>query len=306
MKVRWMTTLENQFGDAFAMNYPLAPHTTFKIGGAAQGFLVVTSETQLVSALTTLLEENVPFLVLGKGANLIFSDSGFKGLVIQLKGEFEEIKITHHDEENVFLEAGAGVEMSRLLNYTARAGFKGLEPLTGIPATVGGAIRMNAGIPSFTISEALTSVVCLTHTLSTVRIGIQDLSPSYRSLNLPDRWIILRATFKLRKGSPETVRKEMEAYRNKRTSQRWRKFPSAGSIFKNPKGKYAGQLIESCGFKGYKIGDAQVSPDHANVIVNLGNARAKDVLRLIDLIQKRVFEKTGIHLEPEVVIAEEG
>ena len=299
-----MTRLRQQFGDHFMEGRPLAPLTTLKVGGAARGFLTVTNLEALKRALQIVRESHIPYLVLGKGTNLIFPDTGFPGLVIQLRGTFETIRVVRRTSHHGYIQAGAGCALSHLLDISAQAGLSGLEPLTGIPGTVGGAVRMNAGIPGFSISEVVTSLKVLQADKTLSRIPVQRLSPAYRDMGLPKPWIVLAATFRLTPAVEEEIREKIAQYRQKRRRQTWQRYPCAGSIFKNPPGDVAGRLIEACGLKGRRVGDAEVSTDHANVIVNRGRASAQQVLDLISLVRNEVWIKTGIRLDLEVIIAD--
>ncbi len=303
MKENWVTELKRHFGKAFIENRPLAPLTTMKVGGAARGFLTVTETEELKHALQIVGKAGIPYLVLGKGANLIVPDAGFPGLVIQLKGTFESIRLIRKTRQHGYLRAGAGCSLTRLLETAAQLGLSGLEPLTGIPASIGGAVRMNAGIPGFSLSEALTSLNVLHPEGRLIHLPIRRLKPAYRDMGLPASWIVLTATFRLTPRSGQEIREKMAFHRERRRCQTWQRYPNAGSIFRNPLGDTAGRLIEACGLKGHRIGDAEVSTDHANVIVNRGRASAGQVLDLIDLIQNEVWKKTGIRLDLEVVIA---
>ncbi len=303
MKVDWMAQLQKRFGDALLRDLPLAPLTTLRVGGRARGALTVTDVEELRDALQVVTRAGVPFLILGKGANLIVPDEGFPGLVIQLKGVFETIRVTRKTAKAGYVKAGAGVVLSDLLAFALHAGLSGLEPLTGIPATVGGAVRMNAGIPGFSIAEALSSVTLLRSDGSDQKIRARALRPTYRDMCLPRGSVVLEGVFRLSVAAPEVIREKTRAYQKKRRAQTWRRYPNAGSIFRNPPGTSAGRLIDACGLKGARSGGAQISPEHANVIVNLGNATAGDVLALIELARETVREKTGVALKLEVVIA---
>ena len=303
MKADWMTALREQFGDTLRERVPMAPLTSLKVGGPARGFLTAASPNDLKKALGVLRACHVPLLILGRGTNLLVRDEGFGGLVIRLKGNFETIQPVRKTKNNVYLRAGAGVPLPRLLAYTVKNGLSGLEPLAGIPGTVGGALVMNAGIPGFSISEAISSITTLTPEGTFIKRYRRQLRPTYRHMGLPEREIVLHATFRLTPTEKGTVRRRIRDYLKRRQGQAWGRFPTAGSVFKNPEGAFAGKLIEACGLKGRRIGDAQVSPDHANIIVNRGKATAREVLDLITLIRDVVARETGITLETEVVIA---
>jgi len=303
MKANWMTALERQFGDTLIRGVPLSSFTTLKVGGPAEGFLTITNMEDLKQTLSILQKDHIPFLIIGRGTNLIIPDEGIRGLVIHLKGDFETIRTVKKTKDATYLWSGAGTTLPSLLAYTAHAGLSGLEPLADIPATVGGAVKMNAGIPEFSVFDTLSSVTCLSSALTVTKLYARRLHPTYRDMQLPKDWIILDATFRLRQSTEEIVRKKIQEFQKKREKQLWRRYPTAGSIFKNPEGKFAGRLIEACGLKGYQIGDAQISPEHANVIINKGHATAKDVLALIAFVREQVHKKMGIKLDLEVVVA---
>ncbi len=303
MKADWIVQLREHFGEDLAQDFPLSTLTTLKVGGIARGYLAVKNKEDLKRALRITFLAQVPVLVVGAGANLIVPDEGFKGLVIQLRGDFEAMRVTRKTAAAGYFRSGAGVRVGDLLKAAARAGLSGLEPLAGIPATVGGAVRMNAGIPGFSISDVLVSVTGLRPDGTEERLSIRRLHPAYRDMGLPAGWIVLSATFRLAPATETAIREEMKRHLKRRAGQTWRRYPNAGSIFKNPPQEPAGRLIEACGLKGTRIGGAQISPDHANVIINRGNATARDVLALIDLVRERVRNKTGVALKLEVVVA---
>jgi len=303
MKAHWMTMLRRQFGSALVEDAPLAPITTLKVGGPARVLLTVRDTGELQTALGILEKYRVSHLLMGRGANLIVPDEGFEGLVIRLKGEFETIQPVKKTRDASHLRVGAGLSLPSLVAYATRHGLSGLEPLVAIPGTVGGALIMNAGVPGFSISEALSSITSLKPRRTLIKRFRRQLRPSYRDMGLPAEEVVLHATFKLKPSTEREVRERVRHFLEKRRNQTWRKFPTVGSVFKNPEGTSAGKLIESCGLKGHRIGDAQISPAHANVIINRGKATAKDILDLMAYVQGEVAKKTGIYLEPEVVIA---
>lgn len=298
-----MTALRKQFGGSFIEGYPLASLTTIKVGGPSQGFLTITNIEDLKRTMSILRGDRVPHLIIGKGSNLIIPDEGIRGLTIQLKGEFENIRIARKTRNAVYLRAGSGVTLPSLISYASNSGLSGLEPFIGIPATVGGAVRMNAGIPGFSISGILSSVTCLHPSLKITKLYARRLHPTYRDMRLPGEWIILDATFILIPAQKKTIQRSIKRFQKKREGQRWRRYPTAGSVFRNPEGASAGQIIEDCGLIGYQVGDAQISKEHANIIINKGHATAKDIIDLISLVRERVLEKTGIKLDLEVIVA---
>lgn len=276
-------------------NKLLSEVTTFGVGGRARFFIEVDSAQDLSMALLESISKGIPYFILGKGSNVLFSDEGFPGLVILNKIIFFQ------SCEGVF-DVGAGYSFSLLGTKTAKEGWGGLEFASGIPASVGGAIYMNAGANGKETAEHLRQVTYLTEKGDIQVYPKETLSFSYRHSSFQEmRGAIISATFALSKhsGAKENqlgiinYRKKTQPYSDK----------SAGCIFRNPEGEKAGALIEKCGLKGCKIGGAEVSSFHANFIVNKGGATAKDILLLIHRVQEVVQEKTGILLEIEVRLA---
>ncbi len=273
----------------------LAPYTTFRIGGKALALCNVKKLIELKNLISYLNSEKIPYVVLGKGSNVLISDSGFYGAVLRLKGKFE--KIIHKGN---FLIAGAGVRVSSLLRYCIRHSIKGLEFLAGIPGTVGGAVSMNAGVFGKETCQHIEKILILKKDGEVCIKDISDLKFSYRNLSMERGTIILYAWFKVESGDKEEIKREIRSYLEKRRRTQPIGFHSAGCIFKNPRGNFAGRLIEKAGLKGLKIGGAVVSNIHANFIINEGNAKASDVLALIKEIKKKINDKEGINLETEI------
>lgn len=258
-------------------NISLASYTTFKIGGSVRYFLTVQN---VAEAIDFAQEKKLPYFILGGGSNLLISDKGFNGIAIKL--ENKEIKL----DNNVIVDAGA--KLSDLVDFTIKNNLTGLEWAAGIPGTVGGAIRGNAGAFGHDISEVVKEVKTF-HKETDYQFKYRD------SIFKHNSDIILSAVLKLKKGVNRELINEYLREREKHPSE-----PSAGCIFQNPKPLSAGKLIEDCGLKGKKIGDAAISKKQANFIINLGNARAKDVLELIRLAQKEVKKKFNIELREEI------
>lgn len=267
--------------------------STFGIGGPIHTFVEVSSVEEMQQALLFAKDKGMPFLVLGKGSNCLFPDRGFEGLVILNKIDFCEWQPAQ-------VYVGAGYSFALLGVQSARKGFSGLEFASGIPATVGGAVFMNAGANGQETAQALASVSYLQTDGTINTFARAELNYSYRSSPFQTlNGVILAATFRL-EPSLEARKRQLEIVDYRLKTQPY-KDKSAGCIFRNPgQGKSAGALIEQCGLKGTQVGGAKVSEMHANFIVNVGDAKAAEVIELIGLIQKKVFEQTGIHLEPEV------
>lgn len=278
----------------FKENYPLKDLSTFGIGGPARFLLTVSTSQELSEALKFCFHEGISYFILGKGSNCLFDDRGYNGLVIHNKIDF------CHIQDNDIFHVGGGYSFSLLGVQTARSGFSGLEFSSGIPGSVGGAVFMNAGANGTETVQTLIAVDFITEEGKEVSYSIDQLSFSYRhsSFQMMKGGAIASATFKLKKSEDARLRQiDIVNYRKKTQPL---KEMSAGCIFRNPEGGHAGTLIDKCGLKGMYVGDAVVSPVHANFIVNKENAKAKDVLILIEQIKLKVREQTGFIIEPEI------
>ena len=284
----------------------LSRYSTFQIGGTAQYF----SEPACLEEVQTLLDfarnEDLPFLVIGKGSNVLFPEEGFPGLVITLI-HFNQRRIDFDVGRSV-VTASAGVNLYKLAIATRDACMGGLEFLSHVPGTLGGALVMNAGFSRFSgqkkeIGGLVEGVTVINSSGEIVTLGREGLDFKYRQTNL-DGIIVLEAKLKLYPAKRSAIQSEIQANFSYRNGVQDLRYPSAGSVFKNPEGKQgsSGQLIDQIGLKGTRIGGAMISDRHANFIVNLGGARSSDVVDLIRLAQDRVFEEFGVHLEPEIRI----
>ena len=273
-------------------NVPLCDYTTFYIGGKARFFVTVSTSEELKEAILFSKKKKLPFFLLGKGSNTLFDDRGYLGLVILNKINFCTI-----EEEKV--SVGSGTSFSHLGLKTAKLGLSGLEFATGIPASVGGAIYMNAGAMGSSTWQALETVTFLDENLESKTLPKTHFSYEYRYSSFQiSNSVILSATFILSKEKEaKDLQKELISYR---TNTQPYGEKSAGCIFKNPKSGSAGAMIDQCGLKGTTFGKAKVSQKHANFIVTEQGATSGDIRLLIELVQKRVFDKTGVLLEPEV------
>ncbi|RKY82536.1 UDP-N-acetylenolpyruvoylglucosamine reductase [candidate division KSB1 bacterium] len=273
----------------------LREHTSFKIGGPAD-YYIFPKDLEDLSNLTSLCQQDgIPVFVIGNGTNLLVSDDGFRGVVVDISRTFRHIKT-----KETQVTAGAGVSLSGLISFCTIRGFSGLEPLAGIPGQIGGCIALNAGAFGREIGDLIEYVRILDkfHTLE--KKTKDELNFGYRTTNLPKGSIVVEAVFNLADGNPKEMERAQNSYIKKRKSTQPLSLPSAGSVFKRPQGDYAGRLIEDAGCKGLRIGDAMVSKKHANFIVNVGVARAIDVARLIDEVRNTVFKRFGVTLEPEI------
>lgn len=284
------------------LNEPLKNHTTIKVGGPADLFIQPRDKEGLVQALNILRQAQVPWFVIGRGSNLLVRDGGIRGAVIKLGKGLDTLTIS-----NEWVTVGAGFSMIKLATIVAQQGLSGLEFAGGIPGTVGGAVFMNAGAHGSDISSVLVSAQVLYQDGQIKELSKEELHFGYRtsSLQREPKGICLEATFELKKGDKEEIMRHMAQNKEYRRKTQPLQEPCCGSVFRNPKPHSSGRLIEQAGLKGYRVGDAQVSTKHANFIVNLGNARASDVLALIRHIQETVYSLYGIQLKPEVEIVGE-
>lgn len=278
-------------------NEPLAPHTWYKIGGPARWFVRPTNIQELQEVARRCLENDVSVYVLGLGANLLVRDEGIDGTVIRLEHDFwRTVKF-----DGTRVEVGAGADMQRLVLRTCRQGLAGIECLAGIPGTIGGGVRMNAGGKFGDIGAVVASVQVMDMEGTVFTRTKDDLVFDYRSTNISAPFI-LSATLELEEDDPQRImRRTKEIWMYKRNSQPLNT-KNAGCIFKNPRGLSAGALIDQAGLKGLRIGGAQVSEKHANFIVASPGCSANDVLRLIKLIQEKVYARNQISLELEIQI----
>jgi UDP-N-acetylmuramate dehydrogenase len=239
-------------------------------------------------------------LILGKGTNLIVRDKGVRGWVINLTQGMKKISM-----DGEVVEAEAGLPLQRLVQYSIRKGLTGLEPFSGIPGTVGGGLAMNAGAWGAELKDVLLSMTFMKGDGEIVERPRSRLRFSYRGLSLPPSWIILKGRFRLKKGKKEEILERVKSYSVMRKRRQPLNYPSAGSVFKNPKEGPAGKWIEEVGLKGFRIGQAMVSHRHANFIINLGKAKAEEVIHLMEFIEKKIYEEKGISLEREVKVVGE-
>lgn len=278
---------------------PMSKHTSFKIGGNADVYIKVNNLSKLSTILKECQASDVDYMLLGNGSNLLVSDDGIRGVVIRLDGDFR--KITLVDDTTIF--CGAGATLAYLCKFALNCGLSGLEFAWGIPGTVGGAVFMNAGAYDGEMKDVVHSVSHISPIGEIGRIEKDNLIFGYRtSVYRSNNMIITGVTLKLKKGNPDEIRAKMDDYMSRRSTKQPLEYPSAGSVFKRPKGNFAGALIEQCGLKGKTCGGAQVSEKHAGFIINKSNATAKDVRDLISEIQKTVSDKTGYNLECELII----
>ena len=292
------TEIQRRLGVKTVRGEVLARHTTLRTGGPADLFAVAHNGFELRGLVRFARARSIPFLLLGRGSNLVIADAGFRGLVIGCRAEGARV-----DGERYL--ADAGVPMARAATETQMAGLTGLEYGLAIPGTVGGAVWGNAGAHGSDTASVLESATVLLADGSEAVLGVDDLRYAYRHSRFkeaPDE-IVLAAAFRLRPGSPDEIKARLDDIRRWRREHQPLGQPSAGSVFRNPPGDSAGRLIDSLGLKDRRVGGAVVSPKHANFIVNDGHGTAADVRRLADMVRAEVRERTGIDLVPEIEFA---
>ncbi len=277
---------------------PLKRFTTLRIGGTGEVFVEAQTEAALGVLLAEVARTGLPLVMLGRGANVLVPDEGLPGVTCRLGGELQGFAV-----DGVRVRAGGAMAIPRLAQETARLGLRGLEALAGFPSTVGGAVVMNAGCYGTEIRDLLIEVTVLERAGGRRVYPVEELRSGYRTTVLAGSGaVVVSALFELQPGDPPAILERLRELNR----QRWTTLPSgvanAGSIFKNPVGDFAGRLVEACGLKGRRMGAAQISERHANVIVNEGGARAEDVLGLMIEARRRVEAEFGVTLEPELVL----
>jgi UDP-N-acetylmuramate dehydrogenase len=280
-------------------NELLANHTTIKIGGPADVFVEPGTIQELIKTMEVIRRSNIQWRAIGRGSNLLVSDHGIEGVVIKLGKGLDVLEINGHE-----LKVGGGFSLVSLAVQISRKGLSGLEFASGIPGSVGGAVYMNAGAHGSDISKILKAAHILFEDGSMEWLTNEEMEFSYRTSVLQKKrpGIVIEAIFELIPGNRDEIVEVMQKNKDyRKETQPWN-FPCAGSIFRNPLPEYAGKLIEDAGLKGYKIGGAQISEMHGNFIVNAGNAKAEDVLQLIEHVKKSIFESRQIIMETEVEI----
>ncbi len=283
---------------------PMAEHTTFRIGGPAEIWLVPDSVEQLQKTVTFLKQEGIRMQILGNGSNVLVSDEGVRGAVIRMEDRRSKV-LYDTDGEVTMATAPAGMSLSAFAREVCDKGYAEMEYATGIPGSVGGAIVMNAGAYEGEIRNQLQSAKVLTEDGEIVNLTAEDLKLSYRYSIIPEkRYLVLSGTFALKPGNRDEIRAKVLDLATRRREKQPLEYPSAGSTFKRPEGNYAGKLIQESGLRGYRVGDAMVSEKHCGFVINAGAATASEVKQLIADVQRIVQEKTGILLEPEVKFLE--
>ena len=287
--------------DRVRLNEPMNKHTTFRIGGNAECFVSIQIIDELRELTSLCRRENIPFFLIGKGSNLLVSDKGIPGVVAYLGEELCSISVN----ENLIV-AEAGATLAAVAATALKEGLTGFEFAAGIPGTVGGAIRMNAGAYGGDMSQVVKWVRVLEPDGNIRTIAAEEMNFSYRYSILKDvDYIVLAAGIALNCGDEKSIRMSMMELAERRKEKQPLEYPSAGSTFKRPEGYFAGKLISEAGLSGARVGDAVVSEKHNGFIVNEGCATAEDVKQLIETVRKKVYENSGVLLEPEIIFVGE-
>lgn len=294
-----LDALHSTFSGTVSTAEPLARHTWLKIGGPADLFLVPATKADVVSAAVFCQANAIPVTILGSGSNILVGDNGIRGAVILIHKTLDYI---HADGGHV--RAGAGTNLPKLVSDLLKMGYTGMENLGGIPGSLGGAVIMNAGAYGSEIFDFITDVELVRHGKA-ITLKKEEIHYAYRETDLTAD-IILEAGFTFERGDVEAAKERRKAMLAKRKNSQPLDRPNAGSFFKNPAGDFAGRLIESCGLKGFRIGDAVVSEKHANFLVNDGAATASDMMKLIGHVRETVLQAHGVLLELEVKPIGEG
>lgn len=275
---------------------PMKGHTTFRVGGPADYFVIPSAEEELRAVILLCQREKVPYYIIGNGSNLLVGDKGFRGVVIQLFKQMNHITV-----EGNIVAAQAGASLALVAAAALEHGLEGFEFAAGIPGTLGGAAVMNAGAYGGELKDVLVSARVLTKTGEIRTLSNEELKLGYRRSVIPENeYIVLEVNIGLRPGDKTEIKARMDELREKRVSKQPLEYPSAGSTFKRPEGYFAGQLIQEAGLKGFRVGGAQVSDKHSGFVINTGDATAADVSELIRQVSIKVKEVSGVELEPEV------
>lgn len=282
--------------DRVLVDEPMKRHTTFRIGGPADFFLLPSTVDEVRGILEICREEELPYFILGNGSNLLVSDKGYRGVIIQLYRNFSNISVEGNE-----ICASSGALLSQIAAAARNASLTGFEFAGGIPGTLGGAVFMNAGAYGGELKDVLKEAVVMTEQGEILTLPVEKLDMGYRTSRIKKAgYLVLEARLVLKQGDMDKIRDITKDLTEKRVSKQPLEYPSAGSTFKRPEGYFAGKLIMDAGLRGYQVGGAQVSEKHCGFVINKGNATAADVLTLIENVREKVQEQFGVTLEPEV------
>lgn len=282
--------------DSILIDEPMSRHTTFRVGGPADFFVTPKAKEEVRDVIRICKEVGMPYYIIGNGSNLLVSDAGYRGVIVQIYKEMNEVKV-----EGDLVKAQAGALLSGIAAKALGAELSGFEFASGIPGTIGGACVMNAGAYGGEMKDVLESVTVLTGEGKIIELGRNELELGYRTSVIAKKgYIVLGAVLKLERGDGEKIKTYMDELKEKRVTKQPLEYPSAGSTFKRPEGYFAGKLIEDAGLRGFQVGGAQVSEKHCGFVINRDHATAADIMELMRQVQIRVKENSGVDLEPEV------
>lgn len=282
--------------DSILIDEPMSRHTTFRVGGPADFFVTPKAKEEVRDVIRICKEAGMPYYIIGNGSNLLVSDAGYRGVIVQIYKEMNEVKV-----EGDLVKAQAGALLSGIAAKALGAELSGFEFASGIPGTIGGACVMNAGAYGGEMKDVLESVTVLTDEGKIIELGRNELELGYRTSVIAKKgYIVLGAVLKLERGDGEKIKTYMDELKEKRVTKQPLEYPSAGSTFKRPEGYFAGKLIEDAGLRGFQVGGAQVSEKHCGFVINRDHATAADIMELMRQVQIRVKENSGVDLEPEV------
>ena len=282
--------------DSILIDEPMSRHTTFRVGGPADFFVTPKAKEEVRDVVRICKEAGMPYYIIGNGSNLLVSDAGYRGVIVQIYKEMNEVKV-----EGDLVKAQAGALLSGIAAKALGAELSGFEFASGIPGTIGGACVMNAGAYGGEMKDVLESVTALTGEGKIIELGRNELELGYRTSVIAKKgYIVLGAVLKLERGDGEKIKTYMDELKEKRVTKQPLEYPSAGSTFKRPVGYFAGKLIEDAGLRGFQVGGAQVSEKRCGFVINRDHATAADIMELMRQVQIRVKENSGVDLEPEV------
>ena len=282
--------------DSILIDELMSRHTTFRVGGPADFFVTPKAKEEVRDVIRICKEAGMPYYIIGNGSNLLVSDAGYRGVIVQIYKEMNEVKV-----EGDLVKAQAGALLSGIAAKALGAELSGFEFASGIPGTIGGACVMNAGAYGGEMKDVLESVTVLTGEGKIIELSRNELELGYRTSVIAKKgYIVLGAVLKLERGDGEKIKTYMDELKEKRVTKQPLEYPSAGSTFKRPEGYFAGKLIEDAGLRGFQVGGAQVSEKHCGFVINRDHATAADIMELMRQVQIRVKENSGVDLEPEV------
>ena len=297
MKLDFYNQLVNSIDkERVLVEEPMKKHTTFRVGGNADYFVMPQNGEEVKNIVTLCKEAQMPYYILGNGSNLLVGDKGYRGVIIQIYKEMNGIEV-----EGDKVKAQAGALLSRVGTAALEAELTGFEFAAGIPGTVGGAVVMNAGAYGGEMKDIIANATVLTQDGDIITINKEDLELGYRTSVIAKKgYVVLEAEYQLQKGDKEVIRARMDELKLQRVTKQPLEYPSAGSTFKRPEGYFAGKLIQDAGLRGFQVGGAQVSEKHCGFVINKDQATAADIRELMQQVSDKVMQEFGVKLEPEV------